>query len=144
MKYLVVKCTELGDQWECDADRKPLYMTDDISKIGKGYEIYEVQSNGSLKIIKEGWEALETGTCICWWGDDEDKPLKVEKLPHMNRNCITKSAIKKLKSTYHLTGSIEEIFLDIKNSGNYCECIKNDTQIISIGEYEDNDFPRGW
>ena len=32
MRYLVIKCEELGDGWECDADREPLCVTEDISK----------------------------------------------------------------------------------------------------------------
>ena len=53
-KYLIVECNELGDQWECDADRKPITMVGDISfwKQLIGYEIYELKANGTFEIIK--------------------------------------------------------------------------------------------
>ena len=55
MKYLVIKCEELSDQYECDAFRKPLCVTDDISKWEAkfGYEIYRICENGKLRLIKE-------------------------------------------------------------------------------------------
>lgn len=55
MKYLIVKCKELADQFECDADRTPICITDDISKYHYkyGYEIYKINNNGSLTLIKE-------------------------------------------------------------------------------------------
>ena len=54
MKYLIVKCAELDDQWECDADRKPICITNDFYKYNKyGYEIYEISKSGTLKLIKK-------------------------------------------------------------------------------------------
>ena len=54
MKYLIVKCKELEDQLECDADRIPICITDDISKYKYryGYEIYKIRSDGSLTLMK--------------------------------------------------------------------------------------------
>jgi hypothetical protein len=53
-KYLIVECSELSDGWECDADRKPLGITNNISMWNRleGYEIYEIKSNGKLEIVK--------------------------------------------------------------------------------------------
>jgi len=53
MKYLILECDELRDQYECDANRRPLCLTDDYSKYKDfGYEIYEVKGNGTFKLIK--------------------------------------------------------------------------------------------
>ena len=55
-KYLVVKCVELDDQWECDADRKPICIIDknEYSTYSKiGFEIYGILPNGNLRLVKE-------------------------------------------------------------------------------------------
>lgn len=54
MKYLIVKCEELDDGWECDARRTPMYITDNWKKKRPKYpfEVYEILSSGSLKLIK--------------------------------------------------------------------------------------------
>lgn len=53
-KYLIVECNELSDPYECDADRIPLGITDDISlwKRIRGYEIYELKADGKFELIK--------------------------------------------------------------------------------------------
>jgi hypothetical protein len=53
-KFLVIKCTELGDQWECDADRNPVCITDNYNKYNEfGYEIYGIRDNGTFILLKE-------------------------------------------------------------------------------------------
>ena len=53
-KYLIVKCDELGDQWECDADRQPVCITEEKKRYERfGYEIYEIFEDGYLKLIQE-------------------------------------------------------------------------------------------
>lgn len=56
-KYLIIECEELDDPYECDADRKPLGMTDDISiwQQIRGYEIYVLNADGRFELIK-GYE----------------------------------------------------------------------------------------
>ena len=54
--YLIVKCKELDDQWECDCDRTPMCLTDDLSSWNSNgadyyYEVYEVQPDGALTLI---------------------------------------------------------------------------------------------
>lgn len=57
MKYLIVKCEPLSDGWECDANRVPLYVTDNPDEYkGKwGYEIYKIRSDGRTILIQD-WE----------------------------------------------------------------------------------------
>ena len=56
MKYLIVKCEPLYDQYECDCDRTPLYMTDDWQQ-EKDYrfEVYELKPNNTFECIKD-WD----------------------------------------------------------------------------------------
>lgn len=53
--YLIVKCNELNDQWECDADREPLRVVIDYSPYKKyGYEVYKIdRKTGNLTLIQE-------------------------------------------------------------------------------------------
>ena len=53
MKYLIIKCIPLSDQYECDADKEPICVTNDTTPYeGKSYDIYEIHSNGSLELIQ--------------------------------------------------------------------------------------------
>lgn len=54
MKYLIVKCIPLDDQYECDADRIPLCIIEDYSTYKNvfGYEVWKIQKNGNLKKIQ--------------------------------------------------------------------------------------------
>lgn len=54
MRYLIVRFDYLNDQYECEADRIPIYMTDDYinnAPTDYDYEVYEVQSDNSLQRI---------------------------------------------------------------------------------------------
>ena len=53
MKYLIIKCIPLSDQYECDADREPVCITNDTTAYeGKSYDIYEIHNDGSLELIQ--------------------------------------------------------------------------------------------
>lgn len=52
-KYLIVRCIDLNDQYECDADRRPIVLVDNweewISAHPKEhYEVYKVGFGGRL------------------------------------------------------------------------------------------------
>ena len=52
-KYLIMKCDELSDQYECDADRSPVCLADNWTYYNEyGYEVYEVLKNNTFKLIK--------------------------------------------------------------------------------------------
>jgi hypothetical protein len=51
-----VKCEPLNDQWECDAARDPICLTEDCSSYGYGYEIYRVTNDNSFELVKEYYE----------------------------------------------------------------------------------------
>lgn len=53
MKYLIIKCVSLSDQYECDAYREPVCVTNNTALYeGKSYDIYEIHNNGSLELIQ--------------------------------------------------------------------------------------------
>ena len=97
MKYLIIKCDELSDEWECDAYREPICMTDDYSKYGYGYEVYELQSDSTFKLIKDYDKSNEEGIAIYDYTDDKLNKV-FEKHKDLGRYEITKSQVKKWKS----------------------------------------------
>lgn len=52
-QYLIVKFEECGDQWECDGDRTPMFMTDDWERDYPDYEfeVYELKADGTFKLL---------------------------------------------------------------------------------------------
>lgn len=147
-KYLVIECNELGDQWECDADRKPVCLVEDYSQYNKrGYEIYEIKTDGTLKIIREYDDITNERICVYWWNSEnkvEECPLpdKIIKIKDGDRDNVTKSLIKKIKQKYKFADTIEEIEGDISCSGNHAELIDN--KWIVFGEAFDDWYPYGY
>lgn len=145
-KYLVIKCDELGDQWECDADRKPVCVTDNYDKYNKmGYEIYEITAEGNLNLIRNYYDATHNRMCVYWWNDEnkvsECLPDKIIKIKDGDRDNVTNSLIKKIKQKYKFTETIKEIERDISCSGNHAELIDN--KWVVFGETFDDWYPCG-
>lgn len=137
MKYLIVKCVELGDQWECDANRNPVCLTDDYSKYGRGYEVYELLEDGTFKLIKDYEECIESGIAIVKF-DEEDIPSPLEKFKNLKRYEVTKSKVKKWKHKYGFSETVEVIYHGIRGCGEHGEMIGN--EFVSICEYIDDRY----
>ena len=145
MKYLIIECNELGDQWECDADRTPICITNDPSKYGKGYDIWKILEDGSLEQIKKYDEAIEEGMALYCWEEgreEDDLPTVIEKYPNKHRNSFSTSFVKKLKARAKFSETIVGIENDIRYSGSHGESI--DGKWIVFGEYRDNHFDLGY
>lgn len=88
-KYLIVKCEELEDQYECDADRTPVAMTDDFKEWYKkntpqySFEVWEYseenEERDEFKLVKEYTESLESGMAFYYWEENESG----EEPPHI-------------------------------------------------------------
>jgi len=141
MKYLVVKCTELSDQYECDADREPICLTDNYEKFDKyGYEIYEITHGNYFKLVKDYDSTSDKGMAVYKWHnidevvDEESEPDEIIAIfKGHTRNDYKKSRIKQIKSDYHFEDSINEIYNDIRCSGAHAEIINGEW--VVIGEY---------
>ena len=141
MKYLIIKCDELSDGWECDAYREPICMTDDYSKYGYGYEVYELQSDNTFKLIKDYDKINEEGIAVYDYTDDKLNKV-FEKHKDLGRYEITESQVEEWKSKYHFTETVEEILSDLQCTGSYGEEI-NDRWTV-IGEYKDDIYSWGY
>jgi hypothetical protein len=140
MKYLVVKCNELDDQWECDADREPVCLTDDFEKFNKyGYEIYEITSENTFELIKRYEEFPEEEMAIYKWYDsdkveEQDEPDEIIVIKkHCTIEDYTKSEMEQIRSDYHFKDSIDDICMDIWCSDVHAEEIEGEW--VVIGEH---------
>ena len=53
VKYLIVECTILNDQFECDADRTPVCITENPYYYDKyGYEIFKIKKDGTFEMLR--------------------------------------------------------------------------------------------
>jgi hypothetical protein len=145
-EYLIVKCVELGDQWECDADRTPLCMVNDYSKYGLGYEVWERKEDGSFECIKNYEDALEEGFALYSWNEDDDviecEPMVQYKKKGWSRDDITKAFAKKLKQEVGFHETVNDIFRDLVNCGSHGEAIGN--RWVVFGGYRDGRFSCGF
>ena len=77
-KYLIVKCKELGDQYECDCDREPMFLVDDwkdwFNKNHPTYrfEVYKFVDEEEATVEKMYFESLDEGMALYFWGIDDD------------------------------------------------------------------------
>lgn len=87
--YLIMKCVELGDQWECDAYRSPITLVENWEKWFKEtkpsyrFEVYEFIDN-RFNCVKEYDTPMEEGMVFAYYGED-DEPIIIEKFPNATR-----------------------------------------------------------
>ena len=141
MKYLIVECTELNDQWECDADRRPICLTNDYSNYGRGYEVYEVKDNGTLNLIKDYSITNAEGIAVVEYSLDIDdmEGTVLKKYPNKTRDDISWAMV--LLDSYGFE-DIDGAIWDYKLSGECGEEING--KWLVIGEYEDDKLPLGY
>lgn len=92
MKYLIIKCDELCDQYECDANRIPITMTDNwmewYEKTRPDYcfEVYEFKNNEFI-LVKDYETSMEQGMVFVMCNDDNENEFTIiEKFPNFDRN----------------------------------------------------------
>lgn len=93
MKYLIMKCEELGDQFECDANRIPITITNDWetwykkTKPDYYFEVYEYKNNQFTR-IKDYETSLEHGMAFVWYDDSMPECTfnVIEHFPNYDRH----------------------------------------------------------
>lgn len=146
-KYLIIKCKPLNDQYECDADRTPLKITDDYSEFNKnGYEIWEIVEDGNLTRIKEWEDSSDKGMALYSWGIDENvfthAPVVIQCERNKTRADITKGFIKAIKKKVGFKDPVENIYIEVVNTGSHGEEING--RWVVYGEYADDDYSCGY
>lgn len=132
LKYLVVKCNELSDQYECDCDRIPVCVTDErgVEEYHQrwGYEIYSILSDGKLKKIRD-YDEVKSGCAVYLWNHDDDRITMLKELDIERVEDISLKQVKEIKERFGFKQSAQEIFDDCKKYGLYLE------NELTIGEY---------
>ena len=146
MKYLIVKCEELTDQYECDADRTPMYMTDDWeNNYPKNYnfEVWELSKTGTFKCIKSYEDSMEEGMFFGYivpdgdYFDNPDDLVVLKKFPNKTKNeKCPKDIMKTLKS--------KEYFEDCLKDSGYITGYNDGGKFYIYGTYEDNNYSVGY
>ena len=78
VKYLIVKCEELGDQYECDARREPMFLVDDWKEWYQKnlptymFEVYKFEDDEECTLVKRYEESMEEGMALYFWGEGEN------------------------------------------------------------------------
>lgn len=143
-EYLIVQCTPLDDQYECDAKRIPLCMVTDYSQYGFGYEVWERKDDNSLEKIKDYDISNEEGFALYSWEENEStnaQPQIEYKKIDLVRVDITKSFVRKLKKEAGFQETVNDIYNDIIYSGAHGETIQD--RWVVFGEYMDTHFSCG-
>ena len=77
-KYLIMKCEELHDQYECDANREPMFLVDDWEKWYQDnhpdykFEVYEFVDDKECTVKKGYEESMDYGMALYYWNEGED------------------------------------------------------------------------
>lgn len=100
--YLIMKCIPLNDQYECDADRTPITMTDDWQKwynenknFDYDFEVWEFVNN-HFECIKDCDTPMEEGMVLVFLEDDESEPIIIQKFPNLTRDGSIPDKVKRV------------------------------------------------
>jgi len=149
--YLIMKCEELHDQYECDVNRIPVAITPDWEKwIVKNeptynYEVWSYSVvEGTFSCIKNYNDYFEKGMAFYWWNEgenpEEDLPHVIAKFPNTNRNDKIPKIVEKAMI------GITEDKNDFDNELDNCGYITwwDDDKYYIYGEYSDNRYSWGY
>lgn len=137
MKYLIMKCEELRDQYECDAARTPITMTDNWKTWYKDnnpdyyFEVYEYKNN-HFTCIKDYTTSTENGMVFVWF--DENTPEYefnvITRFPDYNRDMP-------IPKDLYARAKMGEDFEDALSNCGYISWNEGDTY-YAYTEYHDN------
>ena len=95
-KYLIMKCEELGDQYECDANREPICLVDDWEDWYKKnfptyrFEVYKFVDDEEAELVKRYEDYIDEGMALYFWNIEDNyeevEPTVVGQYPNFDRN----------------------------------------------------------
>lgn len=139
--YLIMKCVPLNDQYECDADREPITITDDWRKWYNDnedfycdFEVWEL-IDGHFKLIKEYGTPVEMGMVLAFVSDDEVEPIPLVRYKDATR---ADPIPKEVKELMHNAGKVKDWLI----SRGIIKIIFDSTKFIYT-EYSDREISLG-
>lgn len=160
MKYLIMRCDELGDQYECDANREPITMVDDWKKWFEEndpdycFEVYSFDGK-KFNIIKEYDEPMESGMALCYWVEDEREftyiPHIIKKWPGRTKEddipdeVLSWNEAERFGSDWD-TFELEEEKEQLKDFGSFAwnATVGEENRNYIYGRYRDNEYYGWW
>jgi len=157
-KYLIVKCEELDDQYECDANREPMFLVDDwkdwFQKNHPTYqfEVYKFVDEEEATLERTYDEALDEGMALYFWniGDSEEvPPTVIAHYKDYDRNTKVPDKVWKVfrQGAYWAEGeevTEEEFKKDLKCSGYVSWDDKEHKKYWVYGYYADGRYCLGY
>lgn len=158
-KYLIVKCTELSDQYECDADREPMFLVDDwedwVAKNHPTYqfEVYKFADGKEAELIKHYEDSVDEGMALYFWNMDDDheevKPTVIAHYKDYDRNKKVPDKVWKIfrQGAYWADDdefTEEDFKRDLKSSGYASWDDKEHEKYWVYGYYEDGRYCLGY
>lgn len=145
MKYLIVECRTLCDQFECDAYRRPLCMVDEWKGTKydvEGYEVYEVQADGFFKQVREYDAIGEEGYALVYYKIFNDIPVIIKKWKNMTSDEAANELVTNLKEYFPFEDFTEDEVLDyFRGNNEWSEQVGD--KWYAFGQYWDNNYPTG-
>lgn len=153
MLYLIMRCDELGDQYECDADRTPITLVENWKDWAKNhtpdyaYEVWQYNNDGTFSCIKD-YNDVEEGMALYYWDEDEDpeenRPHIIANFPSTTRKStipsIVKQTIKKGAYTWNGKTGVDN---DLSNCG-HITWYNKEKRYYVYGEYRGNHYIVGY
>lgn len=142
MTYLIVKCEALGDQYECDANRTPMFMCDSWHdlRLPYAFDVYALKDDNTFELVKDYETPMDWGMALYYWQISDDcqkmEPTIIQKWRYRTRD---EHAPKKAKQAM-IKGT--DIFDDLNGSGAISWC--KGKYYYVYGEYQDNFYSLGY
>lgn len=143
--YLIVKCTELMDQFECDYDREPLKVVSDYTPYNKkGYEIYEISTSGALNRIHKASTVTEKGIGLFWFKQEpSEQNQNPDKIIWKKKDAVLQySSIDDVRNWLAEIGVTNMDDDEIEDMIDFGEgyCTEKDGGYLLLTNYEDDDL----
>ena len=106
------------------------------------YEVYQINEDGSLTLVKEYETALESGMALYFFNEEDDweevEPTVVYKFPNMTRHDKVPKNVKQYVKNFEQVGRNSNLFA----CGNLS--YDNDGKHYVYGEYSDDVYTIGY
>lgn len=157
-KYLIVKCEELGDQYECDANREPMFLVDDWKEWywenhpNYMFEVYKFEDEEECTLVKQYEEAMEEGMALYFWREGENPqevpPTVIAHYKDYDRNKKVPDKVWKVfrQGAYWYDGgkyTEEDFKKDLKGCGN-ASWEDKEHKFWVYGHYADGRYSLGY
>ena len=148
--YLIMRCHPLSDQYECDADRYPIALTEDYEEWFKenkptyDFEVWKYEDK-VFECIKSYDECIEEGMAFYYWegeGTDCEKtpPHVIAKYPNADKHFpIPKRVLKEMEDP------CAEIYQDNLNRDGCLSWLNIESNRYYVyGDYNDAHYNTGF